>query len=494
MGTAILFSKTNVAVAQFPDAVRSVQDFFVQCGMEVGSPQAVRDLADGVQDSGFRRDLTAIIVALCADAPGISYLEILGVLLAAAAGQEGAAELPYLPALDEPVCHLFSFVTEARPSSPEKEQPVRHGCAHGSAVQEPVPFQVVPGEDQTVAAPLFEDDVERSAPDEERGARLARALALAADGESFGREPFTGELASTAEAGLQDASPTPQQVREMEAARRRVPMWAAGAGGIVLGSVLEFFVQRRPAVSPVVRTPRAAEQASVTKAGSTATEDLARVADLQRQFMVVLSEQSKAEREVRALAAETSAEAVPSVAEATAGSLSRPVQISPSAEQSKADQAAASPAVPASPGASGALRAGLGATPAVAEGRMDRGGERSLHSPVHGTANEPIAAPVRSPVVVVRSAGIMTANLISSPVPMYPPEASAARVQGEVVVAAVIGRNGSVIESRVVSGPPLLRNAALNAVQRWHYRPFEMAGKPVEIITTARVEFRLNGE
>jgi TonB family protein len=88
----------------------------------------------------------------------------------------------------------------------------------------------------------------------------------------------------------------------------------------------------------------------------------------------------------------------------------------------------------------------------------------------------------------------MAANLVSSPAPAYPAQASAARVQGEVIIEAVVGKDGSVVDTRVVSGPPMLRDAALNAVQRWRYRPFEVDGKPSEIATTARVDFHLGPE
>lgn len=88
----------------------------------------------------------------------------------------------------------------------------------------------------------------------------------------------------------------------------------------------------------------------------------------------------------------------------------------------------------------------------------------------------------------------MAANLLSSPLPMYPVQARAAGVQGEVVVEAVVGRDGNVVETRVVSGPPLLRDAALGAVQQWQYRPYEVDGKATEITTMARLQFRLRDE
>ena len=86
----------------------------------------------------------------------------------------------------------------------------------------------------------------------------------------------------------------------------------------------------------------------------------------------------------------------------------------------------------------------------------------------------------------------MAANLVSSPAPAYPVAASSAGVQGEVVVEAVVGRDGGVVDTRVVSGPPMLRAAALDGVQRWRYRPYEVGGRPIEVATTARLEFRLD--
>jgi len=91
------------------------------------------------------------------------------------------------------------------------------------------------------------------------------------------------------------------------------------------------------------------------------------------------------------------------------------------------------------------------------------------------------------------SAGIMAGNVISSPSPAYPVEALSAGVQGEVMVRAVGGRDGNVAEARVVSGPPLLREAAVHAVEQWQYRPYLVDGKPAVIGTTAIVEFKLAG-
>ncbi|MGI4852892.1 MAG: energy transducer TonB [Janthinobacterium lividum] len=102
-------------------------------------------------------------------------------------------------------------------------------------------------------------------------------------------------------------------------------------------------------------------------------------------------------------------------------------------------------------------------------------------------ANRSLVAGTVRPV----SLGIMAGNLVYSPAPPYPAAASAARVQGEVRVQAEIDRDGNVASVRAISGPPLLRDAALYAVQRWRYRPYLSAGKPVATSALAVMEFEL---
>jgi TonB family protein len=101
------------------------------------------------------------------------------------------------------------------------------------------------------------------------------------------------------------------------------------------------------------------------------------------------------------------------------------------------------------------------------------------------------AAPEPQGAVHTGSMGSMVANLMYSPDPEYPAEAIAAGVEGEVTVRAVVGPHGNVVDASVVSGPPLLREAALDAVGRWRYRPYEQDGKPVTMATTAIFDFQI---
>jgi TonB family protein len=90
------------------------------------------------------------------------------------------------------------------------------------------------------------------------------------------------------------------------------------------------------------------------------------------------------------------------------------------------------------------------------------------------------------------SGGVAQGLLVEKTQPVYPPVAVAARVQGTVVLQAVINKEGHVEDLRVVSGMPLLQQAATDAVKQWVYRPYLLNGEPVEVLTTVNVVFSLS--
>jgi protein TonB len=96
-----------------------------------------------------------------------------------------------------------------------------------------------------------------------------------------------------------------------------------------------------------------------------------------------------------------------------------------------------------------------------------------------------LAGPVRI------SSGVAASIAIEQALPLYPAIAKEAHVQGTVVLAATISKSGTVDNLRVVSGPPLLRQAALNAVSQWRYHPYLLNGEPVAVETTVNVVFNL---
>jgi protein TonB len=75
--------------------------------------------------------------------------------------------------------------------------------------------------------------------------------------------------------------------------------------------------------------------------------------------------------------------------------------------------------------------------------------------------------------------------------PVYPSIAKVAGVQGTVSLEATISKQGTIENLRVVSGPPMLQKAALDAVSAWRYRPFLLNGEPVAVETTVNVVFNL---
>ena len=100
---------------------------------------------------------------------------------------------------------------------------------------------------------------------------------------------------------------------------------------------------------------------------------------------------------------------------------------------------------------------------------------------------------VAVPQKVSISSGIAVGLLIQRTTPIYPPMAKNARVSGTVVIQATISRNGTIENPRVVSGPAMLRQSALDAVKTWRFRPYMLSGEPVEVETTVNVNFALGG-
>lgn len=101
-----------------------------------------------------------------------------------------------------------------------------------------------------------------------------------------------------------------------------------------------------------------------------------------------------------------------------------------------------------------------------------------------------LAAPVR-PERVRISQGVTRGQLIQKVDPPYPPIARAARIEGQVVLTAVISQRGEIENLALVSGHPMLVPAAIDAVKQWHYRPFLLNGSPVEVETTITITFQL---
>jgi TonB family protein len=104
-----------------------------------------------------------------------------------------------------------------------------------------------------------------------------------------------------------------------------------------------------------------------------------------------------------------------------------------------------------------------------------------------------IPAPDATPLPrrITISGGVAQGMLLKHVSPEYPLDAKLSGVQGIVVLQAMIGLDGRIKDLTVISGPPMLRQAALAAVQTWLYRPYLLNGEKVEVNTTINVVFSL---
>ena len=115
-------------------------------------------------------------------------------------------------------------------------------------------------------------------------------------------------------------------------------------------------------------------------------------------------------------------------------------------------------------------------------------------------ANDSILNARREPVVrgvppkpITVSSGVANGMLIQKTAPVYPPIARSARVSGTVELHATISKGGAIKDLSVVSGPQMLREAAVDAVRTWRYKPYLLNNQPTEVETTIDIEFALGG-
>jgi protein TonB len=93
----------------------------------------------------------------------------------------------------------------------------------------------------------------------------------------------------------------------------------------------------------------------------------------------------------------------------------------------------------------------------------------------------------------IRTSSMLEGNLIRRVEPVYPPLARSARIQGSVVLVALISKAGTIDNLHALSGPPMLVPAAVSAVSQWRYRPYILNSEPIEVETQITVNFTLSG-
>jgi len=105
-----------------------------------------------------------------------------------------------------------------------------------------------------------------------------------------------------------------------------------------------------------------------------------------------------------------------------------------------------------------------------------------------------VAPPPPPPTVrAIRTSSMLEGNLIRRVQPVYPAPARNARIQGSVVLVAVISKAGTIENLRTLSGHPLLVPAAIDAVRQWRYRPYILNDEAIEVETQITVNFILGG-
>ncbi len=134
----------------------------------------------------------------------------------------------------------------------------------------------------------------------------------------------------------------------------------------------------------------------------------------------------------------------------------------------------------------------LGGVPGAVVGGVPGG---VFHEMLNSAPSVPVLAksPVPTPVKRMRIASrVAEAKLIHDVTPQYPPEAGRQRIEGTVVLLAVIGTDGSVMDVRIESGLPILAQAAIGAVKQWRYKPYMVDGEPVEVDSRITINFTLS--
>jgi protein TonB len=126
--------------------------------------------------------------------------------------------------------------------------------------------------------------------------------------------------------------------------------------------------------------------------------------------------------------------------------------------------------------------------------RWANGGDTSgfYFIPGGGIAGSRPGAPPTPPKRVRIGGKVMQANLISQTPPKYPLMARSSGTEGSVVFDAVVGVDGHIQQLDLVTGPPLLVDAARDAVRKWVYKPTLLHGDPVEVETAITINFTLH--
>ncbi len=129
--------------------------------------------------------------------------------------------------------------------------------------------------------------------------------------------------------------------------------------------------------------------------------------------------------------------------------------------------------------------AAMPASPGLPGGTGDPGIAGVLGMFASDSEDMPLPPPIRV------GGRVQSARITRRVLPVYPPEAVEQQVSGTVRLEAIIGVDGRVRDLQLVEGHPMLAPAALEAVAQWRYRPTQLNGRDVEVVTLIEVNFNL---
>lgn len=446
-----LGSQLTEVSSRFPAQVQEIQDFLRKEKLPVPSPDAIPQLTSRLaSDSRFRADVASLMrAALYQQREEIGYEDLLGILVAAAAGTEHDLKSD---SQEAEIREMLRFLLQSRrvtfhPESEPKEPRI---------AVEPEGRRSVPVRVQLTSEPVRPRGVESAPHSKKLELRPSEPPVPVAEPDR--REPEEVVLSPFRTTGLFAAHMEPE-----DSWWKSHSAWIVGVVCMLLGIGLGLTFHRVVSAAEIHLPMFAAHISSKPKtAGPVAPQQNAEVAQTPPA--------------------------------ATAGAINQGIEATQSGI-TKTEQSSAAP-VQNEHTAAAPLEGRSTPPPAIAQAspgvpvtvvRQVVTSSPETDDPADATE---ATAKTRS-TVHQGSAGMTPANVVYSPAPEYPAAAAEARVHGEVTVHAVVDPDGKVIYAHAVSGPPLLRGAAEKAVHRWRYSPLLDNGKPIAVTTTAVLDFRV---
>ena len=488
---------TDVSI-RYAEEIVELRDFLIKAGCAVRTGQALGQIADRLlRDRAFHRDLTSHVWVVIDRCDRISYSDLLGVLAIAAAGSSFAATA------DEDEAHcLLRFLMEARHSldtlPDNKDRAPARGTAGAMANPSIGPFQPTRGNGQEVFVEplqLVERDLlsPEGSQNSDSGRRgltwvIAAGCVLVALLIGLWLKPRPAEYAGNKPASVTPAAAgnvlsTPVTKESVTPSALR-PDERVAKGGVHSPITRKNPRGPAPVAAPYTPAPNVPPPVTATAThGPVPAEALPAPAPTARPLDSVTTPPPA----IRAAGTASSAQVGPPAATYSGPSGA------PSIPQDSAQQGGDNIISGTSKAPILLRRRSPASSSAFSEDGTNLASEdsRPAVSAAAGTSPNGSAGATHGGTVRVTSLGAMASNLVYSPVPAYPAAASASHVQGEVKLSADVDRDGKVASVRVISGPPLLRDAALDAVQRWRYRPYLSSGGPIPMAAIAIMDFQL---